>query len=246
LVGIAETLLGEVGLQPPSGEAFAGLPLVGVADLWGKSAGYETVWDVIAETQAKGISRRIANVPDLEVPYPVLMMHMDADIYSSQEAYTPSVSVWDIEITKWFEMKRAEFDGSPFVLSGAHDLWAQPFVVAESLGRKGDDDFMYHPHVKLYTAIHELKKVKLYNEFRFEFNIYVDQGIFGLSWITSICYVLGEDETEVPPALAKRGVEAAVGEDDPRAAERYGSKGEYFPLVGANFDTDAWGELGEW
>lgn len=229
-VGIAETLLAGAGLQPARGESFAGLPSVGVADLWGKSAGYETVWDAIAETRALGISRRIANVPDLVVPYLVLMMHMDADVYSMQEAYATAASVWDIEIPEWFEMKRA--GGSllrPFVLNNAYSLWAQPFLEAKSLGIKDDDDFMYHPYVKLYAAIHELKKAYLYNEFKREFGIYTEQGVFGLSWVTSICYVLGEDETEVPPALAKRGVEAAVGEDDPRATE-----------------TDAWEGLGKW
>jgi len=208
-VDIWETLYHANGLRtsgcaPP----FAGLPQQGIADLWGKSAGYECVYDVAIETCMKGICRRIAKVPDLETPFPVLMMHMHAVV----DAPIPEMA-WDWLETMGIEWSRTQGIENPI------DVLDRPWQAASSLGRVGDQDYMTHPHFDLWRVISEMAVNENYLDWWLEDNqVELRQGVFGLGWITKVVYVLGKDDEEVPEAYADRGVLPAVNTHDPRAA----------------------------
>jgi hypothetical protein len=231
-ISISATLENATGLWLPDGtsqKSFAGLPVYGVADLWGKGAGYKTVWDVIEETRQKGVCRRIPQVPEVELPCPILMMHMDAVVSRTYRA-PHDLKVWLHGHGVEWSMTGGEDEPPGYQLG---TVSGQPWhSEAESLGRVGDDDFMWHPYVKLYKKIAGLKEEKLFSEFCRQFGM--EQGVFGLSWITKFAYVLGEGETEVPDHLKAKGVEAAVGEDDPRAKFL------------EELDDAAWDELEAW
>lgn len=212
-VHIDQTLTSGFGLVPPDGHEptrFAGLPVVGLADLWGKSAGYRTAWDVLEETMAKGIARRIPKVPDVTLPCPVLMMHMDAVIKpKSQNGRNVAVDM-------------ALFD-SPALTKGS---WAalveQPWLEAESLGRAGDETYLDHLHVHFWSAWrnhifnepgsyakHELKRME----------IDLVQGIIGIGWINAFVQVLEPDQYNVDPKLAAQGVVPGLAPNDPRVQD---------------------------
>jgi len=175
---------------------FAGLPQYGVADLWGKSFGYDHVWDVIEETRRLGVSRRISGVPSLTPPYPVLMMHVEGFV---------SVPTGDWQfVDRYFDV--AEID-------------TRPWRDAESLGRVGDDSYLLHPHTEFYKFVSDMDRDDTLDDFMEYTRTEFHQGVFGLSWITDIVYVLGRNDTEVPEKYADRGVVAAVTQDDPRAED---------------------------
>jgi hypothetical protein len=211
-----ELTLTDLVLTPPSGGAgYSGTPAVGLADLWGKSAGYRSVYDVIEETQALGPCRRIARIPDVELPCPVLMMHMDAVLFTDAGG-NPDGS----KLAAWL---------SPYLL----DQWepenevghwlSRPWQDYEGsrLGRVGCDTWVEHPYVHLYEAIRALKKKRKYSAFLAEFGLAEYPAVFGLTWFTYWARVLGPDETEddMSQAEIEAGVIPAYTQDDPRAQE---------------------------
>jgi len=197
---------GLIGPGPGLGsQRFAQLPTWGMADLWGKSARYKTVWDVIQETFFKGVARRIPTVPDVTLPCPLLMLHMNTF------ANRPMTS----NISALKELLPEFFSGSP-----PNDLFLfdQPWRKAASLGRRGDETFMSHPHVKFWEAIGQMDTRKR-NKTLKRMDVRLTQGIFGLTWITAFCQVLGPDEDHVQDNLAELGVLPALAPDDPRALQ---------------------------
>ncbi len=212
IVSISETLMGGGGLAEPTGtEPFRwkGLPAVGLADLWGIGAGYRDPWDVIQEVMEMGICRKVNAVSELRLPFPVLMMHMKADVNAPWVDWTlPSDPDMLVE-------RLGELTG----LDDIEGLWAQPFLEAQSLGWDGDDNYLWHPYVTLYQSMAELRAKKKYTEFCRKFGFVFTQGIFGLSWITSYYRPVKKDEPVdyVPDDLARQGVKSALTEDDPRA-----------------------------
>lgn len=215
VVSIPATLESEIGgLHFPTGQEsrlWKSIPSVGLADLWGVGAGYKDTWDAVAETKAKGICRRVAKVSDLRTPIPVLMMHMEAVVT------LPETVTWD-EVNAWLDERDIEpvqtYDPDAAVF--IHD---KPYLDEEKLGRVGCDTFLWHPYIKLYMLLSELRARRLRTKFLREFDVSLTQGIFGLSWITAFVYVLGEDEDTVPDELAQKGVLSAITEDDPRREE---------------------------
>lgn len=194
-------------------EASHNLPKKGLADLWGMSTGYKEVQDVIEETMLKGVSRRVAAIPDIEFPCPVLMMHMHAvlDIPDPERAWK-----WLNDKTGWepyIEFAFPDMTDAPTVY-----VDSRPWLDAESLGHVGDDTYLWHAYAALYELIPQLQKDDLWDWFMEWFCIEYRPGVFGLSWITHAAYVLGPGETEVPAKWADRAV-PAVGESDPRAVD---------------------------
>ena len=181
---------------------FARLPRHGIADLWGKAAGYEHVMDVILETMEKGISRRIAKVPDLETPFPVLMMHVDAVV----NAPIPEMA-WD-----WLE------DMGIYNLD-RDTVSTRPWHTAPSLGRTMDRTYLDHPYINVWEAIQKMDREDKLDWWIEDNQIELRQGVFGLGWITEVVYVLGKDEDEVPEKYVEKGVVAAVNEHDPRGQQ---------------------------
>jgi len=206
--------------NPAYAEPFAKLPRLGIVDLWGMSAGYETAWDVIEETCRLGISRRIAQVPSLQVPYPVLMAHKNAVVdFAHLEFVDDWLRDW-AERQPWGEGMSPtepgwgyEYDtGKGFSVLYNEHSW----LGAESLGRVGDDDYLWHHYVDLLWAVGQLTAQGVLDKFLHETGSELREGVFGLSWVTAIAYVLKPHETEVPEHLAEKGVVAAVPEGDPR------------------------------
>lgn len=225
VVDTARTLTGLAGLVNYDEAAiigrFARLPKIGLADYWGQSQGYRNVWDVVEETQRFGICRRVANVPSVPLPCPVLVLHAEAVM-----SVPPSRS--GVTIKSWLDGYgiRWDFQGVQALREYVEDVQPllvsvddQPWREAHSLGRKGDDDFMWHPYTDLWRIIPELKRHQLFKRFRQECSARFEQGVFGISWLTDFCYVLKDDETEVPAHLAERGVVGAFAQDDLRAKE---------------------------
>lgn len=202
IVDVPTTLLKADGLRVDGNDSFAGLPKIGIADLWGKSAGYTTVWDVIAETATKGISRRVAHIPDIPRPFPILMMHMNTVL----NIPNPNAAV------EWL------LDHGITINEEVYPLFGMPWRGAESLGHVGDKTYLDHPYVALWAALAALdpELMQMFLEYH---QIEFRQGVCGLSWITQAVYVLKDDETDVPEELAEKGVIAGIGESDPRAAE---------------------------
>jgi len=220
IVDTARTLCGLAGLVHLDPHVdigrFARLPKIGVADYWGQSQGYKSVWDCVEETQRLGVCRRVANVPSVPLPTPVLMLHAEAVMdVSGQRARD-----WLTEQFGWTAEQEPAWASSVYSdRFGMVDVEDQPWREAHSLGREGDDDFMWHPHVKLWEIMPQLRKRRLFSKFRGECGVRFEEGVFGLSWITDVAYVLKRGEKEVPNHLAARGVIAAVAQDDSRARE---------------------------
>lgn len=208
-VHIHASLSAGYGLIPPGpglgSEPFAQLPIWGMADLWGKSAGYKTVWDVIEETVAKGVARRIPKVPDVTLPCPLLMLHMNTFASPRMTTNTDTLR----------ELLPEFFSGSP---PNALFLFDQPWRDAKSLGRSGDDTFMSHPHVRFWQVIGQIDTRKR-NKTLKELDVRLTEGIFGFTWITAFCQVLKPHEDRVHDNLAQVGVLPALAPNDPRALQ---------------------------
>ena len=229
-------------LCPPGGNdrEYKHLPAVGFADLWGKCY-YPTVWSVIEETMEKGISRHIAQVPDIPLPAPVLMMHMDAVIEPPDAPDSPFKHTFTPEDCQYqaLEPMLAKLN---VTWHYANDMGMTPTVrpfkwhddAVPSLGHRGDPTFMDHPYVSLYRAFSDLQDTKKLKKFLKDNKVNQAQGLFGLSWITKYVYVLKDDEDTVPDKFAHAAwaVEPGVGVDDPRAAHAQ--------------EIDSWADLEEW
>jgi hypothetical protein len=217
LVDTARTLTADVGLWAPDPDwdyqgRFARLPRTGLADFFGVSQGYRNFWDVLFETSVKGLCRRVAQPLDIPLPCPVLLMHsqvvVDAD--------------W-VDVEEWLREQGIEWapghlDSTPEgLVRNTAMMDDQPWREAQSLGHTGDDDFLWHPHSLLWQAIATLCERRLLAKFVRECDVQFGQGVGGLSWLTDWAMVLREDQDEVPDHLARKGVIAAVTEDDPRA-----------------------------
>lgn len=203
------TLNAGLGLVPPGPGLmdlpFAGLPLVGMADLWGKASGYETVSDVVGETLNKGIARRIPAVPDVSLPCPILMMHMDAHFYAVREGWQERVIRF---VNEW------------------EPLWAiqcnvedQPWRDAPSLGRSGDDMYLWHPYMAFWQALSDIGGPTERERSVADMGGRMAQGIFGLTWVTKFVQVLRQDQDHVDEKYARQGVLPALSPDDPRAKD---------------------------
>lgn len=184
------------------------LPKYGIADMWGMSAGYPFVWDAIEETRRLGVSRRVANIPDIPFPIPVLMMHMHAmwDMPGTGE----TALNWLCDNFGWESL--SEHNGV------AASTPSMPWCLAKSLGHVGDDDYLWHPYARLWELIPQIDRDERLEWFLEWFQVEQRPGVFGLSWITHAAYVLGPGETEVPAKWADRAV-PAVSETDPRAVD---------------------------
>lgn len=208
VIDTARTLCGLAGLVHVDPHVtlgrFARLPKIGLADYFGRSQGYRSTWDCIEETQRLGVCRRVAQVPNVPLPCPVLMLHAEAVVDA------------DVDVMReWlFEEGIVVFAQSGRVYDT--NLEDQPWREASSLGRKGDDNFMWHPHVGLWRIIPHLRERRLFKRFRTDCGVRFEEGVFGLSWITDFCYTLKDDEVEVPLPLAMKGVVGAYAEDDSR------------------------------
>lgn len=220
VIDTSRTLTGLAGLihvdPHVSFGRFARLPRVGLADFWGKSAGYVNVWDCIEETQRLGICRRVAQIPDVPLPCPVLMLHAEAVVdvdWISVRYWLGGRGIrWDFQGVQ--VLRKYVEDGQPLQDCRTVGVEDQPWREAHSLARKGDDDFMWHPYAKLWEVIPQLKKRRLFGRFREECSVRFEEGIFGLAWITDFAWCLREGEKEVPDHLAAKGVIPAVAEGD--------------------------------
>lgn len=207
-ISMGDTLDMRAGLWPPTPYPVKpyGLPAVGVADLWGRSAGYKDAWDVAHECSFKGTARRIAQVPDVPLPYPVLALH--------KEAMLVSPLGWGV-VQDW--LLGHDLVWSPMGDGVDWTVDDTPWVGAESLGRVGDETYHGHPYTGLMRVMPELRRRRLRSQFVRECQIEFEEAVFGMTWITAIVWVLGEEESAVPKELAKKGVLPAMGEGDPRA-----------------------------
>ena len=210
-IGVTPTLTGQGGLCGPTGDdtSFAGLPTIGVADLWGKARGYKTPWLVAEETmRLHGISRRIPKPPDLPLPILVLVMHGDAVINLGKGTLTDALL--------WIGKALAVDVFSP----NWADLDTQPWREAESLAMAKDDNYAWHPYVLLWQFQEELRQKKLWGKFVKAFDVTTEQGVFALTWINAIVKVVGVDQ-EPDEVLTeedvRKGVQPAYHHDDPRA-----------------------------
>lgn len=200
VIDVPTTLTGGHWLRTDGNAEFGGLPRLGIADLWGKSVGYESVWDIIQETRLLGLTRRVSQIPDIPRPFPVLMMHVDAyfdipllslfmDILNNHEVHVDDM----LEDKSWTRL----YD--------------------KSIGRRGDPDFMDHQYVYLYEMQKVLERTGDWDGILEDCRVEMRQGVFGLSWVTDAVEVLPHDRNHVREDLAERGVLPAVSVDDPRA-----------------------------
>lgn len=217
VVDTSRTLTGLAGLIHPDPHVsfgrFARLPRIGIADFWGQSRGYRNVWDCVEETRRLGVCRKVANVFDVPLPCPVLMLHAEAVI-------TPG-RAWS-SVGGWLFGQGIEWDVAYYQGEDATDIVTvekQPWREVGSLGRVGDDDFSWHPYVELWGVVSKLRERRLFSKFRDECSIRFEEGVFGLSWISDFVYTLKDDEAEVPVHLAEKGVVGALTQDDPRVKE---------------------------
>lgn len=108
----------------------------------------------------------------------------------------------------------------PEGFEGHYNLFDWAWQDADRLGRVGCDDYLWHSHVDLWRLVPKLKEARLLSRFMRECDITFDMGVFGLTWITNIVQVLRPGQDDVDPELKEKGVEAALSEHDPRAAEQ--------------------------
>ena len=227
VVDIARTLCGVAGLIHLDPHVdfgrFAKLPKIGLADFWGKAAGYVNTWDCVEETQRLGVCRRIANVPSVPLPCPILMLHAEAVVepfnwiamwYWLHDRHGIEWDVQGVQV-----LRKYVEDGQPLQDCRVVGVGDQPWREANSLGRAGDDDFMWHPYVGLWHIIPQLRERRLLKKFREECSVRFEEGIFGVSWISDFCLVLEDDQDEVLGHLAVKGVIPALTENDPRVKE---------------------------
>lgn len=208
-IDVPTTLKRAEYLRTDGTEEFGQLPRVGIADLWGASAGYTNVWDVIAETRQYGITRRVAWIPDIPRPFPVLMLHVKAYYNHAIGAGRAALHLEDLfgksKNTNW------TLDFMPWHVAG---MPPNPY----KLGTVNCPDFMEHPHVDLWRqeASSDPHVRGELVHFKNLCGTELKQGVFGLSWVTDAVQVLrqGQDPSEV-----RTGCLPAVGEDDPRAAD---------------------------